>query len=187
MDDGQAWRKYGQKVILNAKFPRNYYRCTHKYDQSCQATKQVQQVEEDPPKFRTTYYGHHSCTNFLRASEIVLGLGQDQGEGSSDFKGLLLRFDSPTTTTTQLPQLQHDRGLFIHPSFPDIDIANATTVIKKEKDHGIIGTDDVCSPSNYIAAELSPDHLSEVMMGSVVDFEDDVLQFHFWSNSIVSN
>ncbi|XP_049388026.1 WRKY DNA-binding transcription factor 70-like [Solanum stenotomum] len=29
-EDGHAWRKYGQKVILNSKYPRCYYRCSHK-------------------------------------------------------------------------------------------------------------------------------------------------------------
>ncbi|KAJ6865572.1 hypothetical protein NC651_035974 [Populus alba x Populus x berolinensis] len=71
-DDGHAWRKYGQKVILNAKFPRNYFRCTHKYDQQCQAIKQVQRIQEEPPLYRTTYYGHHTCKNLLKASQFVL-------------------------------------------------------------------------------------------------------------------
>ncbi|EEF33686.1 WRKY DNA-binding transcription factor 70 [Ricinus communis] len=72
IDDGHAWRKYGQKVILNTKFPRNYFRCTHKYDQGCQATKQVQKIEEDPPKYRTTYYGNHTCKNLLKASHHLI-------------------------------------------------------------------------------------------------------------------
>ncbi|XVF29724.1 hypothetical protein REPUB_Repub15cG0147000 [Reevesia pubescens] len=72
IDDGHAWRKYGQKVILNANHPRNYYRCTHKIDQGCQATKQVQKIEDDPPKYRTTYYGHHTCKNLLKASQLIL-------------------------------------------------------------------------------------------------------------------
>ncbi|KAI9108019.1 hypothetical protein K1719_020892 [Acacia pycnantha] len=64
-EDGHAWRKYGQKIILKAKHPRNYYRCTHKHDQGCEAIKQVQKIQDDPPLFRTTYFGHHTCTNPL--------------------------------------------------------------------------------------------------------------------------
>ncbi|KAK6943358.1 WRKY domain [Dillenia turbinata] len=71
-DDGYAWRKYGQKVILNAKYPRNYYRCTHKIDQGCQATKQVQRTDDEPPMFRTTYSGYHTCKNLLKAPQIIL-------------------------------------------------------------------------------------------------------------------
>ena len=48
---------------------RNYYRCTHKFDQHCQATKQVQRVEEEPPLYRTTYHGYHTCKNLLKASD----------------------------------------------------------------------------------------------------------------------
>ncbi|XP_047975992.1 WRKY DNA-binding transcription factor 70-like [Salvia hispanica] len=60
-EDGHAWRKYGQKAILNAKHPRSYFRCTHKFDQGCQASKQVQQIQDDPPLYRTTYNGQHTC------------------------------------------------------------------------------------------------------------------------------
>ncbi|KAI3677788.1 hypothetical protein L6452_37058 [Arctium lappa] len=72
IDDGYAWRKYGQKPILNATHQRNYYRCTHKVDQGCQATKQVQMTEDMPPKFKITYNGHHTCKNLLRSSQIML-------------------------------------------------------------------------------------------------------------------
>ncbi|KAM1549072.1 hypothetical protein ACFX1Z_010177 [Malus domestica] len=72
IDDGHAWRKYGQKNIHNAKHPRNYFRCTHKHDQTCKATKHVQQVQDHPPVVRTTYYGTHTCRDYLKTSEIVL-------------------------------------------------------------------------------------------------------------------
>ncbi|XP_072997012.1 transcription factor WRKY45-1-like [Typha latifolia] len=61
IDDGFAWRKYGQKIIFSSKFPRSYFRCTHKYDKDCQATRQVQQSEEDPSLFVITYMGEHTC------------------------------------------------------------------------------------------------------------------------------
>ncbi|KAG7574408.1 WRKY domain [Arabidopsis suecica] len=61
-EDRYAWRKYGQKEILNTKFPRSYFRCTHKPTQGCKATKQVQKKEQDPEMFQITYIGYHTCT-----------------------------------------------------------------------------------------------------------------------------
>nr|AYU71105.1 transcription factor WRKY70 [Lilium regale] len=61
IDDAYSWRKYGQKAIYNATFPRSYYRCTHKTDRGCRATRQVQQSEEDPTMFVITYMGEHTC------------------------------------------------------------------------------------------------------------------------------
>ncbi|XP_062006285.1 WRKY DNA-binding transcription factor 70-like [Rosa rugosa] len=72
-DDGHAWRKYGQKQIQNAIHPRSYFRCSHKYDQGCTATKQVQKLDHYPQLFRTTYYGNHTCTkSFLKAPDFFL-------------------------------------------------------------------------------------------------------------------
>ncbi|KFK36946.1 hypothetical protein AALP_AA4G192600 [Arabis alpina] len=62
IEDIYAWRKYGQKEILNTKFPRSYFRCTHKPTQGCKATKQVQKQEQDPEMYQITYIGHHTCT-----------------------------------------------------------------------------------------------------------------------------
>ncbi|KAI4318936.1 hypothetical protein MLD38_032589 [Melastoma candidum] len=72
VDDGHAWRKYGQKKIQYSDFPRSYFRCTHKSDQNCQAVKQVQQISEDPPSHRTTYYGHHTCKNASDPNRFIL-------------------------------------------------------------------------------------------------------------------
>ncbi|CAI9301659.1 unnamed protein product [Lactuca saligna] len=71
IDDGHVWRKYGQKEIINAKHKRNYYRCTHKFDQGCQATKQVQQTEHEPTKYKITYNRHHTCNNFLSTPQMI--------------------------------------------------------------------------------------------------------------------
>ncbi|KAL2657726.1 hypothetical protein AAZX31_04G219000 [Glycine max] len=62
LDDGYSWRKYGQKDILGALYPRGYYRCTHRNVQGCMATKQVQRSDEDPTIFEITYRGKHTCT-----------------------------------------------------------------------------------------------------------------------------
>nr|GLL28060.1 probable WRKY transcription factor 70 [Ipomoea trifida] len=58
-EDGGAWRKYGQKNILHSEHPRCYFRCTHKRDQGCRATKQVQRTSEG--LYQTTYFGYHTC------------------------------------------------------------------------------------------------------------------------------
>ena len=39
-DDGYHWRKYGQKVVKNSKFPRSYFRCAHP---SCPVKKMVEE------------------------------------------------------------------------------------------------------------------------------------------------
>ncbi|XP_047153469.1 probable WRKY transcription factor 70 [Vigna umbellata] len=92
IDDGHQWRKYGQKEILNAKFPRNYFRCTHR-DQGCQATKQVQRVQEDPILYKTIYYGEHSCKN-MGNPEIILDMSPSS---SSKF----LSFNNSFSTQSQ--------------------------------------------------------------------------------------
>lgn len=61
-NDGHSWRKYGQKDILGAKYPRSYYRCTYRTYQGCCAIKQVQRNDEDPSLFDIVYKGTHTCT-----------------------------------------------------------------------------------------------------------------------------
>uniref|UniRef100_A0A0A9HP89 WRKY domain-containing protein n=1 Tax=Arundo donax TaxID=35708 RepID=A0A0A9HP89_ARUDO len=61
LDDGLSWRKYGQKDILGAKYPRAYYRCTNRHTQECLATKQVQRADGDPLLYDVVYHGAHTC------------------------------------------------------------------------------------------------------------------------------
>ncbi|KAF3327359.1 putative WRKY transcription factor 70 [Carex littledalei] len=61
IDDGFTWRKYGQKGIFSAKYPRSYFRCTYKHEENCQATRQVQQSEQQPGNYEITYFGEHTC------------------------------------------------------------------------------------------------------------------------------
>ncbi|KAG7015149.1 putative WRKY transcription factor 41, partial [Cucurbita argyrosperma subsp. argyrosperma] len=69
-EDGYSWRKYGQKDILGATFPRSYYRCTFRNTQNCWAIKQVQRSDEDHSVFDITYRGKHTCSqgNYLAQS-----------------------------------------------------------------------------------------------------------------------
>ncbi|XP_021899726.1 probable WRKY transcription factor 75 [Carica papaya] len=57
LDDGYRWRKYGQKPVKNNKYPRSYYRCTHK---GCNVKKQIQRLTKDEGIVVTTYEGIHS-------------------------------------------------------------------------------------------------------------------------------
>ncbi|XP_010481619.1 PREDICTED: disease resistance protein RRS1-like [Camelina sativa] len=61
LEDEWSWRKYGQKEILGSRFPRIYFRCTHKYTQGCLATKQVERSSTDPDMFIITYVSEHNC------------------------------------------------------------------------------------------------------------------------------
>ncbi|XWS74482.1 hypothetical protein CRYUN_Cryun01aG0001800 [Craigia yunnanensis] len=70
-EDGHAWRKYGQKDILNSKHPRSYFRCTRKHDQGCRATKQVQRMEDDSQMYQTTYIGNHTCRDSFKAPQFI--------------------------------------------------------------------------------------------------------------------
>nr|URH10296.1 WRKY56 [Phoebe bournei] len=71
-DDGHIWRKYGQKEILGATYPRGYFRCTHKHDQGCQATKHVQKSENDPSLYVVTYMEQHTCKDVLKTPQLIL-------------------------------------------------------------------------------------------------------------------
>lgn len=99
VDDGHVWRKYGQKVIHNASHPRSYFRCSHKYDQGCKATKQVQKVEDDPCLFRITYFENHTCTHsFLKAPELILDSISSSPREVSDSK-FMITFENTNNLT----------------------------------------------------------------------------------------
>ncbi|XP_077216122.1 WRKY DNA-binding transcription factor 70-like [Tasmannia lanceolata] len=94
-DDGHAWRKYGQKEILGAKYPRCYFRCTHKNDQECQAIKQVQRREDDPSTYLITYMGQHTCKDLHKNPKFVFNSPQREP--------FLLNFQSPLIRKQENP------------------------------------------------------------------------------------
>nr|QIL87967.1 putative WRKY transcription factor 53 [Lilium longiflorum] len=61
LGDGHNWRKYGQKNIQYAKYPRCYYRCSYSETRNCPARKQVQQSDENLSAFEITYIQTHTC------------------------------------------------------------------------------------------------------------------------------
>ncbi|CAL9209967.1 unnamed protein product [Musa hybrid cultivar] len=120
MDDGHVWRKYGQKNICTSKFPRSlYYRCGHKYDRGCQATRQVQRSEEDPSMFVITYMGQHACvggsTSPSPPSPCVISFGSNAVQEKS--------FPSPIPSRDE--ELPNDSTPWTSPTeliFPDFPI-----------------------------------------------------------------
>nr|BAX25166.1 putative transcription factor WRKY [Oryza meyeriana var. granulata] len=119
-DDGLSWRKYGQKDILGAKFPRGYYRCTYRNAQGCPATKQVQRSDADLAVFDVTYQGAHTCHQKQRHASTAGDQPPRQTDASVE---LLMSFKNdlkvetdglapPSTTTTF-----HDQH-FCFPSVP---------------------------------------------------------------------
>ncbi|KAG0539930.1 hypothetical protein BDA96_03G364700 [Sorghum bicolor] len=86
--DGFIWRKYGQKDINGHKHPRLYYRCAHK-DQGCNATRRVQQTQDQPAAYEIAYYGDHTCKGAatawqqLGAAPAVVDFGSNSW-GSAD-------------------------------------------------------------------------------------------------------
>ncbi|KAL4271208.1 hypothetical protein GQ457_13G027240 [Hibiscus cannabinus] len=135
IDDGYAWRKYGQKKILNANHPRSYYRCTHRSEQGCEATKQVQKIQDDPPKYETIYSGHHTCKNALNPCHFFM----DQHDSSK-----LISFSN-----------QHDLPFFSSESKEDYKLASEITYY-----NGSSSSDYILSPFGPSAemSVLSADH-----------------------------
>ncbi|KAH6804626.1 hypothetical protein C2S51_032873 [Perilla frutescens var. frutescens] len=80
LDDGYGWRKYGQKDILGAKYPRGYYRCTYRHTYGCLATKQVQRSDEDPTSFEITYRRKHTCNRANPLDNTPLTIPDPQNE-----------------------------------------------------------------------------------------------------------
>ncbi|XP_072976117.1 uncharacterized protein [Typha angustifolia] len=110
LDDGQGWRKYGQKEIQNSTYPsficRSYFRCTHKYDQGCMATRQVQQSKEDPSKFVITYIGEHTCRDPSTIPQIM-----ETTPSTKDSYLISFGISKMTTTTTTTTHTKQDPQL----------------------------------------------------------------------------
>ncbi|KAL5711443.1 hypothetical protein ACHQM5_021899 [Ranunculus cassubicifolius] len=197
IEDGYAWRKYGQKEILNAKHPRNYFRCTHKIDQGCLAIKQVQQTEDEPPMYQTTYMGNHTCTNPLRPLQIILDPSPSTSPQSlifnfkpnptinskQDLRPLFASFPSfklePKDEQEEPVTLQYQCSLddqYFSNDLSQFETSQPTSMLASSSsgsDHG-----DVIS--SVYSCTTSPTSLDLDLVVDNVDFNDDVFLDEFF-------
>ncbi|GJN34171.1 hypothetical protein PR202_gb22815 [Eleusine coracana subsp. coracana] len=102
VDDGNSWRKYGQKEILGAKYPRGYYRCTYRHSQGCAAMKQVQRTDEDPTIFNVFYLGTHTCVPKTEAAAAA-GIPEASVTMTVKTEGLAVAGDLKSWSTATTP------------------------------------------------------------------------------------
>ncbi|KAJ1688846.1 hypothetical protein LUZ63_013001 [Rhynchospora breviuscula] len=160
IDDEFQWRKYGQKEIFGAKYPRSYFRCTHKNDQNCQATRQVQQSEKQPDMYEITYIGEHTCKEAKKHCQ------QQEASYMINFK--------PNTNNALI---QH----FSSPPLSSIKHEQEEEVMSNQTSPGsIISHEQVNIPSDFLDMEpIVSDSFSMDFDGSSLELEniDSIFSF----------
>nr|DAA05126.1 TPA_inf: WRKY transcription factor 61 [Oryza sativa Indica Group] len=103
-DDGYSWKRYGQKNIFGANYPRCYYRCIHKTTTGCTATKNAQATDGDPLLFDVVYHGEHTCdlqsTHSNDVEPIRPQSGLDDDMCTDDTTTVSTRHDSNTDASS---------------------------------------------------------------------------------------
>ncbi|EEF50577.1 probable WRKY transcription factor 53 [Ricinus communis] len=171
-DDGYNWRKYGQKDILGANFPRSYYRCTHRHSQGCLATKQVQRSDQDPTIFEVNYSGKHKCLHSSRLATSSPSPINDKSEQNKDNFQLQQLEDKPKPLNELSFNYKdglksEDLDIFPSFSFPDASYMGNENDIYRESliENNLLGSlsspafiSPATSESNYFS--VSPCHYS---------------------------
>ncbi|WOL16327.1 hypothetical protein Cni_G25114 [Canna indica] len=129
-DDGYAWKKYGQKEILNSKFPRSYYHCSHKYHYGCEAKKQVQRLDDDPWTLEVSYRGTHTCQSSLApylihnqlVSNATINNKNDNNNSNGNPQGVPMMQETMQLITSKPASIQHHNWLEMDPQNRDCSI-----------------------------------------------------------------
>lgn len=173
LEDGYSWRKYGQKDILGANFPRSYYRCTHRHAQGCLATKLVQKSDKDPSIFEITYRGRHTCIQTSQVIPALASIGnegskQNRDENKSQSQELLFEFGAGHTVKIEdLGITEETFPSFSFPSTP-IESENVETNIIPDsvKENNFLGSDSRA----FFSPETSESDLFSVFPCQMDDF-----------------
>ncbi|XP_045802563.1 probable WRKY transcription factor 70 [Trifolium pratense] len=180
-DDGHRWRKYGQKKINNSQYSRNYYvyRCTHKYDQSCLATKQVHRIQQKPPLYKTTYYGHHTCGKYMSNPHIILDPNIHTNSS------ILLSFNNtfPNPTKQECPFLSSSSSSLLSTS-PSLSSSPNSLEYKDDVPSSSLD-DNLLSPNPTLDDSISTRHVSTITISSTLDEFDHKDMMYGFSNDFV--
>ncbi|XP_052481550.1 uncharacterized protein LOC105764736 isoform X12 [Gossypium raimondii] len=157
-DDGFCWRKYGQKDILGAKYPRRYYRCTYKHNQGCLATKTVKRSSDDPTIFEITYRGKHTCN---LASNVMPPTAPSEYQE----QGTRIEPQQQHNQLTEENQKQQSQDLLVLPSTPGQCVEQSFNQKSNSgNDHLTITHED--NNSTIVCQESSPSPSDSSSMGS---------------------
>ncbi|KAH7514773.1 hypothetical protein FEM48_Zijuj11G0126000 [Ziziphus jujuba var. spinosa] len=156
---------------------RHYFRCTYKHDQGCKATKQIQRIQVNPPMYRTTYFGHHTCRNLHQDPELILdSISPSENSIFISFDGTNLKnkqdhfpFVSSVPSTKQGfkeeiikydANLQHNQSL-LSDYFVSSDLAASAEAFPSRRSMPVMLTSNLESDNG------------DVIDGRVMDYDDD--------------
>ncbi|XP_027085591.1 probable WRKY transcription factor 53 [Coffea arabica] len=175
-DDGYSWRKYGQKDILGAKYPRSYYRCTYRHMRNCWATKQVQRSDDDPTLFEITYKGTHVCNTGTSISvpqhpspakqEFKHSYNHNNHQQPQQPNQILMNFRANLRVNTGDSEAKEIVSPFSFPSATHMDDESQLFPMSALVDENILGTyspsfvSPATSGSNYFS--MSPCHMANL-------------------------
>ena len=94
--DGQKWRKYGEKLVTESKYPRSYYRCVSIPERGIK--KHVEQIDKE--RILVTFYPHSlkfakELCKAVPGSALMPRVPQEEQEGGEEEEPALA---TPTAT-----------------------------------------------------------------------------------------
>ncbi|VVB16819.1 unnamed protein product [Arabis nemorensis] len=170
-DDGFLWRKYGQKSIKKSHHQRSYYRCSYNIDHNCEARKHEQKIKDNPPVYRTTYFGQHTCKISHNQDDIFTSVLDPVDDVKS---AKMIRFGNDLDREKET---SHSSGF-------SISVKHEEDVVKEEiidQYHEITDDQDYCQnmiQENQLSPSGSYTPLSSSGSESVV-FDSDLLLDNF--------
>ncbi|KAJ4978625.1 hypothetical protein NE237_009405 [Protea cynaroides] len=159
----------------------SYFRCAYRFDQGCEAAKQVQRTEDNPAKFEIKYIGHHTCQDVLKSSFVVT-------DHFTAEEGYLLNFESKTlpkqdpplfSSFSSIKQAEYNQSSSEYLPPPDLtkfksSIATpAPSPSTSQSDHGYdVSGHTTSSSSNF---DMDLELLDYVYLNNVFSFNDEEL------------